>query len=59
MDNTTITTQYEEGFISIKFSGFQRGKYLHSVRVPIEMRAFQEEKAPIVFVLHVIDGYLV
>lgn len=26
-------------------------------RVPLEMRAYQKEKAPLVFLLHVIDGY--
>ena len=53
-----VTTLYDEGFISIKFSNFQGDKYPHSVRVPVEMRAFQEESAPIVFMLHVIEGYL-
>ncbi len=28
------------------------------MRVPVEMRAFQKENAPIVFMLHVINGYL-
>ena len=53
-----VTTLYDEGFISIKFSNFQGDKYPNSVRVPVEMRAFQEESAPIVFMLHVIEGYL-
>ena len=37
---------------------YQGCKYPHSVRVPVEMRAFQKEKAPLVFMLHVIDGEL-
>lgn len=57
-EESFITTLYEEGFISIKFSNCKGSKYPHSVRVPVEMRAFQKEKAPVVFMLHVIDGYL-
>lgn len=57
-EESVITTLYEEGVITIKFSNLQGDIYPHSVRVPIEMRAFQEESAPIVFMLHVINGYL-
>ncbi|WP_139233773.1 hypothetical protein [Butyrivibrio sp. M55] len=57
-EKSVITTLYEEGIITIKFSNLQGDKYPHSVRVPVEMRAFQKEYAPIVFMLHVIEGYL-
>ena len=57
-EESVITTLYDEGVITIKFSNLQGDIYPHSVRVPIEMRAFQEESAPIVFMLHVINGYL-
>lgn len=33
-------------------------KYPYDVRVPIEMHAFQLGSAPIVFLLHVIDGVI-
>lgn len=32
--------------------------YPYPVRVPVEMRAFQQTSAPIVFLLHVINGYI-
>lgn len=50
---------YEQGyaFLSLKFS-VENGieKYPYHVRVPIEMRAYQKGSAPIVFLLHVING---
>jgi len=45
-------------YISIKFSkGDCCELFPYNVRVPVEMRVFQEQKAPIVFMIHIIDGY--
>jgi hypothetical protein len=33
-------------------------KFPFKVRVPVEMRAFQEQSAPIIFLLHIIDGFI-
>ena len=33
-------------------------RYPYPVRVPVEMRAFQKESAPIVFLLHVVNGFI-
>lgn len=33
-------------------------KYPYQIKVPVEMRAYQKESAPIVFLLHVIDGVI-
>ena len=49
----------EYAFISLKFK--MEGKvepYPYSVRVPIEMIAFQNSTAPIVFLLHVVNGVI-
>lgn len=51
----------EQGYdyISIKFVVQKKcEKYPYSVRVPLEMKAFQEESNPIVFVLHIINGFI-
>ena len=58
VEGSFVTPIYEDGLISIKFTECEGDKYPHSVRVPVEMRAFQNDKAPIVFMLHVIGGYL-
>lgn len=50
---------YEKGyeFISLKFDiSNSCERYPYPTRVPIEMRAYQDEGAPIVFLLHIIDG---
>ena len=33
-------------------------QYPYRVRVPVEMRAFQEGSTLIIFLLHVMDGYI-
>lgn len=50
----------EEGydFISIKFKTDETEKYPYSVRVPVEMRVFDNNSAPKVFLLHIIDGFI-
>ena len=45
-------------FISLKFKTEEKEKYPYSVRVPVEMRAFQNNSAPIVFILHVVNGFI-
>ena len=52
---------YKQGyaFISIKFNvEGEIETYPYHVRVPVEMRAFQKSTAPIVFLLHVINGII-
>ena len=47
------------GFISIKFYiRREEEPFPFKIRVPIEMIAFQEEKNPIIFLLHVLNGYI-
>jgi len=47
----------EYAFISLKFVGVNNEeKYPYQIRVPVEMRAYQDEGAPIVFLLHIING---
>ena len=50
----------EEGysFISLKFKTENTNRYPYPVRVPVEMRAFQKNSAPIVFLLHVVNGFI-
>lgn len=52
-----VTYKQEYAYISIKF--FLEGAtelYPYQVRVPVEMRAFQKSSAPVVFLLHIING---
>lgn len=50
----------EEGydFVSLKFKTEETEKYPYQVRVPIEMRVFQKDSAPIVFLLHIVNGFI-
>jgi hypothetical protein len=51
--------QYEQGyaFLFLKFKlESEVSKFPYKVRVPVEMRAFQTHTAPIIFLLHIIDG---
>ena len=45
-------------FISLKFKTEENERYPYLVRVPVEMRAFQKNSAPIVFLLHVVNGFI-
>lgn len=50
---------YEQGydFISIKFKIESEAElYPYHIRVPVEMRAYQKSTAPIIFLLHVLEG---
>ncbi|MCM1027355.1 MAG: hypothetical protein NC432_13045 [Roseburia sp.] len=55
--NVRVAYRQEYAFISLKFS--VRGDiepYPFPVRVPLEMRAFQQTAAPIIFLLHIVGG---
>lgn len=45
-------------FISLKFQTEETEKYPYAVRVPVEMRAFQKDSAPVVFLLHIVNGFI-
>jgi len=48
-----------EGFISIKFLiNDDKEKFPFKVRVPLEMTASQQDRHPIMFLLHVLDGFV-
>ncbi len=54
-----IVYKQEYAFISIKFKvGEDIEPYPYHVRVPVEMRAFQQSSAPIIFLLHIINGII-
>lgn len=44
--------------MEVEFKGNSFERYPYPVRVPVEMRAFQKEFAPIVFLLHVVNGFI-
>lgn len=55
--NATVSCKRGYDFISIKFNVESKIEpYPYQVRVPIEMRAYQSSSAPILFLLHIIDG---
>ena len=56
--DAVVIPKYESGYISLIFPEKKGEKYPYPVRVPVEMRAFQMDKAPIVFLIHILDGYL-
>ena len=45
-------------FISLKFKTEESERYPYLVRVPVEMRVFQKGSAPIVFLLHIVNGFI-
>ena len=54
-----IIYDQEYAFISLKFKiEGEIEPYPYRVRVPVEMRAFQTSTAPIVFLLHVVNGVI-
>lgn len=54
-----IVYKQEYAFISIKFKiEGEIELYPFHVRVPVEMRAFQQASAPIVFLLHIAGGVI-
>lgn len=59
LKNAKIIYKQEYDFISIKFviEG-EVTPYPYHIRVPVEMRAYQKLTAPIVFLLHIINGVI-
>ena len=57
VSQSQVSVEKERGYVSIIFevSGNVE-QYPYTARVLVEMHAFQEAEAPIVFLLHVIDG---
>ena len=54
-----IIYKQEYAFISLKLKiEGEIEPYPYRVRVPVEMRAFQTSTAPIVFLLHVVNGVI-
>ena len=54
-----IVYEQEYAFISIKFKVEEEIEpYPFHVRVPIEMRAFQQASVPIIFLLHIVGGVI-
>ena len=54
-----ITVYEEFSFISLKFNiDVSIKRFPFNDIVPVEMRAFQENSAPIIFLLCVIDGFI-
>lgn len=57
--NAYVIPNYNKGFISLSFRiEPDTVIFPYNVRNPVEMRAFQKNRVPIVFIIHVIDGYL-
>lgn len=55
--NSELTVEQNYSYISIKFK-IKEGvdKFPFNIRVPLEMRIFQKTAAPIVFLLHIVNG---
>lgn len=59
LSKAKIICKQEYDLISIKFK--VEGEidiYPYNARVPVEMRAFQTSSAPIVFLLHIVNGVI-
>ena len=59
LSKAKIIYKQEYAFISIKFKvEGDVEPYPYRVRVPVEMRAFQQSSAPIIFLLHIVNGII-
>jgi hypothetical protein len=59
INNATAIFSEDFSFASVKFSvESSTDKFPYNIRVPVEMRVFRNGSAPIIFLLHVIDGYV-
>ena len=59
LSKSKIIYRQEYAFISIKFKvEGDVEPYPYHVRVPIEMRAFQSLSAPIIFLMHIVNGII-
>lgn len=58
INHAKIHREYTEYFLSLHFTAIDaKPVHLH-VRVPIEMRLYQDSRAPVQFFLHVVQGYV-
>jgi len=59
LENAIVSRQYTSGYLSLKFSidGSIPSVEI-SKSVPVEMRVFKDGQSPIVFLLHVLNGYV-
>lgn len=59
LNSSQVTRDYNIEYLSIKTNIDKKlQKFPFEIRVPIEMRVFGKDKVPIVFLLHVVDGYV-
>ena len=59
LSKAKIIYKQEYAFISIKFKiEGDVEPYPYRVRAPVEMRAFQQSSAPIIFLLHIVNGII-
>jgi len=59
INSAKIDRDYRKYYIFLKFEVKKKEiKIPNNVRVPIEMRVFTKDSAPIQFLLHVLDGYV-
>lgn len=59
LDKAQISRDYNVGYISLKLKVDKNiQKFPYQIRVPIEMRVTGKYDVPIVFLLHVIDGFV-
>lgn len=59
LDNAQILREYNVGYISLKVNVNKNiQQFPYQVRVPLEMRVKGRSGIPIVFLLHVIDGFV-
>lgn len=57
--NAKVQDNYNKGFYSLRFTVNKKiAPFPHTQRVPVQMNANQKDGHPIVFILHVIDGYV-
>lgn len=59
LNSAQVTRKYNTGYFSIKTNTDKRlPQFPFEIRVPVEMRVFGKDKVPIVFLLHVVNGYV-
>ena len=56
MLGSKVFCEYGYDYFSLKFIVNDTEKYPYEVRVPIEMRAFQRDSSPILFLIHIVEG---
>lgn len=59
INDAEIVREYTDGYLSLQFRPSVTAPPLSiQKRVPVEMRAFREDKSPIQFLLHIVNGYV-